>query len=157
MGEPGRVPSERYYVVYQRSMVAGLLFVVCLGAYELVKVLRPASGRPEWGDLLGLVIVAAYLVLLLVMQLVTLRGRLWRARDPEVQTILRDEWTLANRSRAFQMAFWVMVWAQVPLMFFMAVVPPQPSVLGMAAMTMALGLGAFFATYLYHSRRPSDG
>lgn len=157
MGEPGRVPSERYYVVYQRSMAAGLLFVVCMSVYSVLKLLRPASGRPELGDLVGPIIAVAYFVLLLAIQVVTLRGRLWRAREVEAQTILRDEWILANRSRAYRTAFWVMLCAQVPMMFFMAYVPPAPSVLGMGEMTGMLGLGAFFAAYLYYSRRPSDG
>ncbi len=146
--------SERYYLAYRRSMVVGLLFVLCLGGYYLVGLVRPPSA-----GLGGLLIVAGYLALTLIVNLVTLRGRVWHARGPGERRVLGDEWIRLNRSRAFQIAFWVMMGVQVPMMFVMAYVPSRPErgVFGMATMTMVLGLLAFFASYLYYSRQPNDG
>jgi hypothetical protein len=41
-------------------------------------------------------------------------------------------------------------------MFFMAYVPPEPSVVGMGMMTTALGCGVMAAGYLFHSRESAD-
>jgi len=148
--------SERYYRTYQRGMVLGLVFVVCLAAYEVVGLFRPASAG--WG-VGGLLIGAAYLVLLLIVSLVTLGGRVWKARGPSERRVLDDEWIRLSRGRGFEIAFWVMILMQWPMMFFMAYVPSRPErgVVGMGSMTILLGLMAFFASALYYSRQPSDG
>ncbi len=154
MSNPEVKDSERYYRAYQRSMVLGLLFAVCLGGYNVAEL----SGGGDAG-LGGLLIAAGYLALLLIVLLVTLRGRLWHARGPGERTVLNDEWVRVNRGRAFEIAFWAMIVVQVPLMLFMAVVPsrPEKGIVGMGTMTIVVGLLAFFAAFLYHSRQPSDG
>ena len=45
---------------------------------------------------------------------------------------------------------------QVPLMFFMAYVPEEPSVVGMGTLTVALGCGAMAASFLIRSRVSGD-
>lgn len=148
--------SERYYLAYRRSMVVGLVFVVCLGGYMLVDLFRPASATAGLG---GLLIGAGYLAFLLIVNLVTLRGRLWHNRGAGERTVMNDEWTRVNRSRAFQIGFWAMVGVQVPMMFVMAYAPsiPEKGAVGMATMTMLVGLVAFFGSFLYYSRQPRDG
>lgn len=151
--------SERYYRAYQRHMAVSLLFVVSLVAYNVWKIFGPVSARPPRGDLYPLLIGAGYLVLLLIVHLVTLRGRLWSWRGPGERTVLFDEWTGTNRGRATQIAFWVVLGVQVPMMFVMAYVPsrPEQGVVGMGTLTFLLGLGTFLGAYLFYSRQPSDG
>ena len=54
-------------------------------------------------------------------------------------------------------AIWI---GQVPLMFAVAYLPPDPtvesSVIGMAMLTMVLAGTGFFASYLIYSRQPAD-
>lgn len=150
--------SERYYLTYQRSVVLGLVFVVCLGAYYMLGVvLAPDDSGPRFPW--GLLIAAAYVALLLILELVTLRGRLWYWRRPAERTVFNDEWIRANRSRAYQIAFWVVLGVQWPMMFVMADVPSTPvkGVIGMGMMTAMIGLATFLAAYLYYSRQPRDG
>ena len=154
MSDSNRKLSERYYLTYQRSVLLGLLFILVVGGYFLMKVLDPARDPSGLG---GLTIALVYLILLIAVQLATLRGRRWRGRAAEAQAVVQDEWTTKNRGRAFQTGFWVMMAAQYPLMFVMAYLPAQPSVMGMAFMTWTAGLGAYHVSYLYFSRQQSDG
>ena len=55
------------------------------------------------------------------------------------------------------MGFAVVMWAQLPLVFLMNRVASEPSFSGMAGLSMTLGMGAFFATYLYIGRQQGDG
>jgi hypothetical protein len=155
MRESERKETERYYLTYQRSMLLGLIFVVCLGGTFMVQVFWP--GNDGAGLLGALAVSVVYAIALFAVHRVTLGGRSWRVRDPEVQTVLRDEWTRASRNRAFRVAFLVTFWAQVPLMFIMSYLPPEPSVPGVAWVTMTLGLATYYASYLYFSRQQNDG
>src|SRR5687767_10912325 len=107
-------PSERYFVAHQWTMVLGLIFVLALCIYNLVEVFNPTTGGPKPGVFL---ISAAFIVVLLAVQFVILRSRMWRPGDAAAQTILRDEWVLTNHTRAARTAFWVMLCAQWPMMF----------------------------------------
>jgi hypothetical protein len=153
-----RRDSERYYRAYQRHMAVGLIFVVCLIAFNVWRLFGYASPRPAL-DALPLLIGAAFLVALLIVHLVTLRGHLWNPRGEGERTVLYDEWTRTNRGRATQVAFWVVLGVQVPMMSVMAYVPsrPEQGVVGMGTLTFLLGLGTFQAAFLYYSRQPSDG
>jgi hypothetical protein len=149
--------TERYYSAYQRLIVLSLVFVVCLGGCFLALVLGYGGDRPARG---GLIIGALFLVGFVAMKVNTTGGRLWGRRDPLIRTVFQDEWSRATRNRACRTAFALTMWAQVPLMWFMANVPPDPSdvgILGMAALTMTVGLAAFFGAYLYYGRQPTDG
>ena len=147
--------SERYYRAYQRFMAVALVFVLCLVVYNVVMVFRPASGGIPLGPFL---IAAGSFALLLVIQLATLRGRLWNPRDSGARAVYADEWIRANRARAMQAAFCVMLGVQVPMSPVMAYLTPRPEqgVVGMGTMTFLLGLGSFFAAYLYYSRQRRD-
>jgi hypothetical protein len=157
MSDKDRKPAERYYDYHLRTVMLGLLLVVGLGVYNLIRVF--GAGNERLGMAVPAIIVAVAIIALITLELVTLRGRRWRRRDPEVQAILRDEWRLTNVNRGYRVAFWVMLCAQWPLMPIMAYVPvhPERSVVGMGIGTALLGLGAFLASYLYFSRQPGDG
>jgi hypothetical protein len=76
--------------------------------------------------------------------------------ERETKRIWSDEWTLQGMRRAHGLALLVVIFGQGPLMFFMAYVPPRPSVVGMGAMTVALGCGAMAAGFLYQTRAGRD-
>jgi hypothetical protein len=147
--------SESYYLAYQRGAVVCLLFAVATGAYFLAAVFGGLSGWLVFDGAIGM--VALFFTALLAVSLVTLRGRLWRRRDPEAQLVLRDEWTRRNWNRACRIGFAAVMWAQLPLTFLMDRLAPAPSFSGMAGLSMTLGAGAFFASYLYVGRQPGDG
>lgn len=154
MSDSDRKLPERYYLTYQRSVFVGLIFVLVLGAYFLMRVFRPTG---DTQGPVGPIIALVYLVLLVVVQLVTMGGRRWRGRDAEARAVLQDEWTARSRARAFQTAFWVMMAVQYPLMFVMAELPAPRPVMGMAYTTWTVGLIAYHVSYLYFSRQQSDG
>ena len=151
MSESDWKHSERYYLAYQRGAVVCLLFAVATGAYFLAAVLGTLNSREVFGGATGL--VALFVTSLVAVSVVTLRGRLWRRSDPEAQLILRDEWTRRNWNRACRSGFAVVMWAQLPLAFLMERLASKPSFSGMAGLSMTLGVGAFFATYLYVGRQ----
>lgn len=146
--------TDRYYRAYQRLMVLSLLFVVCAGALFLADVLGYIGDRTSR---VGLTMGALYLASMLGLKMNASGARRWGRHDPFFRAIFRDEWSWAARNRASRAALTVTLWVQVPLAIFMAKVPPAPSVVGMAALTMSLGLAAFFGAYLFYGRQPSDG
>lgn len=74
--------------------------------------------------------------------------------------MFEDECFALNANRARRVALPTVIFSQVPLMFFMAYMPPEASVegaaFGMGLMTRALGCGAFAASFLFHSRVDAD-
>lgn len=146
--------TDRYYQAYQRLVVLSLLFVLCAGALFLADVLGYIGDRASG---VGLTLGALYLASILGLKMRASGARRWGRHDPFFRAIFRDEWSWAARNRASRAALTVTLWVQVPLAIFMAKVPPSPSVAGMAALTMSLGLGAFFGAYLFYGRQPSDG
>lgn len=155
MSDSERRQSERYYLAYQRGALVCLLFTVAVGGYFLAVVFGGVSGPLVRAS--ALVISALFVISLLAVSFVTLRGRLWRRSDPGAQLVLRDEWTRRNWNRACRTGFVVVMWAQVPLAFLMYRLASEPSLSGMAGLSMTLGAGAFFATYLYRGRQQGDG
>ena len=147
--------SERYYLAYQRGAAVCLIFSVAVGGYFLAVVFGGVSGGLVPGG--ALTLIALFGISLLTVHLVTLRGRLWRRRDPGTQLVLRDEWTRRNWNRACRTGFFVVMWAQLPLAFLMKRLAPEPSFSGMAGLSMTLGVFAFFASYLYLGRQQDDG
>lgn len=146
--------TDHHYRAYQRLMVLSLLFVMSAGALFLADVLGHVG---DGASRVGLTIGALYLAGILGLKMNASGSRRWGRRDPFFRTIFRDEWSWAARNRASRAALAVTLWAQVPLAIFMANVPPSPSVAGMAALTVSLGLTAFFGAYLFYGRQPSDG
>ena len=155
MSETVRNQSERYYLAYQRGAGVCLLFSIATGAHLLAVAFGGLSGGVVRDG--ALVLISLFVVSLLVVALVTLRGRLWRRSDPEAKLVLRDEWTRRNWSRACRIGFAVVMWAQLPLAYLMIRLAPEPSFSGMAGLSMTLGMGAFWATYLYLGRQQGDG
>lgn len=150
-----REQPERYYQAYQRIAVVCLLFTIAAGVYLLSVV----SGRLSGSGIrnAAVMLVALYTISFLAVPFITLRRRIWRRSDPEAQLVLRDEWTRRNRDRASWIAFVAVMWGQLPLAFLMNQVTSEPSLSGMAGLSMTLGAGAFFATYLYTGRQQSHG
>jgi len=155
MSEPEQEKSERYYLAYQRGAFVCLLSAIAVGAYLLAIALGVLSD-PQ-ARVGALILVALFGASLLSVFVVTLQGRAWRRSNPEAQLVLRDEWTRRNRNRAFRSGFAVVMWAQLPLVYLMNRVATEPSFVGMAGLSMALGIGAFFATYLHVDRPQADG
>jgi hypothetical protein len=155
MGESAQRRVERYHRAYQRGAVVCLLMAMVAGGYLLAVALGAVGGRWVSGGATG--VVALFVAALLAVSLATLRGRLWRRGDPAARLVLRDEWTRRNWSRASTTGFAVVMWAQVPLALLLGRYAPGASLVGMAGLSMALGMGAFWATYLYLGRQQGDG
>jgi hypothetical protein len=155
MGESTRHQSESYYLAYQRGAVVCLLFAVATSGYFLAVAFGGLNGRLVFHG--PAIIIALFVASLLAVSFTTLRGRLWRRSDPEALLVLRDEWTRRNWSRACRIGFAVVMWVQLPLAFLMNRLASTPSFSGMAGLSMTLGIGAFWASYLYLGRQPEDG
>jgi hypothetical protein len=147
--------SERYYRAYQRTAVVCLLTAVVVGGYFLAigsGALRGGAGRNA-----ALSLVVLFAVAFVAVPVVTLWGHRWGPRDPHAQRVMRDEWTRRNWNRACRVGFGAVMWAQLPLAFLLDRLAAEPSLPVMAGLSMTLGLGAFWATYLYVGRQPADG
>ena len=154
MAERERNQPERYYRAYQRTAVVCLLFAVTVCGYFLAVGSGALSGPPARGA--ALVLSALFVVSFVAVPAVTLGGRRWRRSDPAAQLVLRDEWTRRNWNRACRVGFGVVMWAQFPLAWLMDHLASAPSLSVMAGLSMTLGAGAFFASYLYVGRQPGD-
>lgn len=154
MSDSPRTRSERSELAFRRVMILSLVYGVCIGGYFVAGAFGVLGEGPAWG---GLLMGAAYFIGVFIVRSVTMGALPWRRREEWLRAGCRDEWTMLNRNRAAWAAFWVMLTVQVPLMFVMANVPHIHSLVGMAGVTMALGLSAFFGFFLYFSRLPSDG
>ena len=148
-----RNQPERYYRAYQRTAVVCLLLVVATGGYFLAVGSGALTGARQS---VALSLVVLFAVAFLAVPVVTLGGRRWRRSDPHAQVVLRDEWTRRNWNRACRVGFGAVMWAQLPLAFLLDRLASEPSLLAMAGLSMTLGLGAFWATYLYVGRQPAD-
>lgn len=147
--------SERYYLTHQRMMGVGLLFALSLGVYLLVAFFGETIGDGAVG---GWIIIGGYFVGIVAVRGATLGRRRLRLRDPQLQAVASDEWVRANLVRAQQTAFWVLLYAQGPLMYATRQLPAERSVAeAMCGLSIALGFGAYFGAYLVFSRQPSDG
>jgi hypothetical protein len=125
-------------------MALGTVVAVLLPGENSEVVLGPAAAA-----------AAAVFALMLAFYLVV-RGRDATRYTEELRRIQQDEWFAAIRNLSRRDALLTVVFAQVPLMFFMAYVPVEPSVAGMGTMTTALGGGAFAASYLFRTRAAAD-
>ena len=149
-----KVPSERHYKYHRRQWQLYLLFCSLMAIGTIFAVLIPGE-QPE----LVLAPTAVVFTLMFALHLVV-RGRNATEYKEELTRILQDEWFATSANRSYRVALATVIFAQVPLMFFVAYVPREPtvegSVLGMGMMTTALGCGAFAAIYLFHSRAGVD-
>jgi uncharacterized membrane protein YfcA len=146
-----RLPSERHYRHHRRQWQIHLLFCAVMAIGTVAAVLVP-------GDNPGFVLWPAGVVLILMVGAgVMMRARGGKAYDAESKRIRHDEWITSSMRISSRDALLAVIFAQGPLMFFMAYVPPEPSVVGMGMMTTALGCGAFAWSYLYRTRASADG
>jgi len=155
MSESERMDVERYYLAYQRGALICLVFAVAVGVYFLAVVLGELRGPPAGVG--ALILIVLFVASLLAVSFVTLQGRRWRPSDPEARLVLRDEWTRRSWNHACRSGFAVVMWAQFPLAFLMSRHASEPSFAGMAGLSMTLGIGAFWAGYLYVGRQQVDG
>ena len=142
-----QLPSERHLRFHRRQSIIYLLGCTAMAIGTMVSVLTP-GGNPRFvlfptGTFFGL------MVLLAVAARVRHRAEFAR----ESKRIWNDEWTLRGMNRAKGIALLAVIFAQAPLMFFMADVSP-PSVAGMGGMTVAIGCGTMAAAFLYFTREP---
>ena len=148
------LPSERHFRLHRRQWFLYLLGCTAMGVGTIVAVLTP-------GDNSGYVIIPTF-ALFALMVAIGLFERVRRRTEfkREMRRIQQDEWTLRCHSRAVGQALLTVIFGQVPLMFFMAYAPPEPSIegaaMGMGLLTIALGCGAMAASYLYYIRASSD-
>jgi hypothetical protein len=154
MTEVTRAQPEQYYRAYQRLAMVCLLFAVAVCGFFLAVGSGALSG-PAAREA-ALVLSALFAVSFVAVPAVALGGRRWRRGDPAAQLVLRDEWTRRNWNRACRIGFGVVMWAQLPLAWLMDRLAPAPSLSVMAGLSMTLGAGAFFASYLYFGRQPGD-
>ncbi len=153
MSEMKRNQPERYYRAYQRTAVVCLLSAVAMGGFFLTVGSGALIGGPVRGVALSLVMLFA--VAVVAVPWITLGGRRWYPSDPQAQLVLRDEWTRKSWNRACRVGFGAVMWAQLPLAFVLDRLASRPSLSVMAGLSMTLGIGAFWATYLYVGRQPA--
>ena len=149
-----KIPSERLFKYHRRQWQLYLLFCVVMAIGTVVAVLMP-------GDNPSVVLVPTFGILTLMFVLhVVVRGRNASEYAIELKRIGQDEWIASSMKRSSGIALRAVIFAQVPLMFFVAYVPPEAStessVVGMGMMTTALGCGVFAASFLFHSRAGGD-
>ena len=154
MTEVERNQSERYYRAYQKTAVVCLLFTIAVCGYFLAVGSGALDGPAARAA--ALVLGVLFAVSFAAVPTVTLGGRRWRRGDSAAQLVLRDEWTRRNWNRACRIGFGMVVWAQLPLAWLMNRLASAQSLYVMAGLSMTLGAGAFFASYLYFGRQPHD-
>jgi hypothetical protein len=132
-----------------------LLGCTAMAVGTIVAVLTP-------GDDPGIVIYPTFGLfgLMILLGLVErLRRREEYAREKE--RIGTDEWMVRGMHRARGFAFQATMFLQVPFMFGVAYLPPEPtvssSVAGMGGLTIAIGCALWAGSYLYFTREPVDG
>lgn len=157
MTESKKSRSDRYFQFHQLRMWLTLVFFVSLGALWLTAVLRPGAVK-MFGGFLPVLLVVLVATASLALRKRMLRGGRWSLADPDVQTVLKDEWMRTAENRASRVALGVVTFAQVPLMFLMAWAPPEGTgretiAVGMALMTMALAGATRVGCYLFFSRQ----
>lgn len=146
----GKLPSERLFKHHRRQWQLYFLFCVVMAIGSMIAVLLP-------GENTAVVLVPSGLVWALMFALhLIVRARNAEEYKEELRRIHQDEWMAASRNRSLRLALCTVIFGQAPLMFLMAFVPTEPSVVGMGMMTTALGCGVFAAAYLFHSRESAD-
>jgi hypothetical protein len=141
------LPADRHLKFHRRQWFIYLMGCTAMAVGIMISALDPAEKPTAWAIRPTLVLFGLMIVLAVVERL---RHREEFAR--ERKRILNDEWMARGMSRAAGRALLVAMFAQAPLMFFMAYVPKKPSVAGMGGMTIALGCATLAASYLYYTR-----
>lgn len=145
-----QLPAERQLRFHRRQLIIYLMGCTAMAVGTIVAVLTPGD-NPK----IVLIPTCVFFGLMIALAVVE-RVRRREEYEREGKRIWSDEWTRRGMSRASKIAMLTMIFAQPPLAFFMALVPPKPSVAGMSMMTVALGCGTWAASYLYHTRANPD-
>jgi uncharacterized membrane protein YfcA len=143
-----RLPSERLYKHHRRQWQRYLLFCVVSAVGSVIAILIP--GESENPKVL-LMPVLSVLALMVAAHLVA-RWRNAAEFREETRRIVSDEWIQGSLHRSQRQALMAVIFGQGPLMFFMAYVPPEPSVFGMGMVTVMLGCGVMAGGFLFHTR-----
>lgn len=144
------LPSERHFRLHRRQWLIYLLGCTAMAIGTIVAVIIPGE-NPEY----VLVPTGTLFVLMFALGFVE-RARRKTEFEREMKRIQQDEWTQRSLDRSVGKGLLTVILAQPPMIFFMAYVPPKPSVVGMGCLTTALGCGAVAASYLYYTRASSD-
>lgn len=145
-----KVPSERLFKHHRRQWQLYLLFCIVGAVGTVIAVLLPGD-NPRVVQVPTLFVLAVMFVLHLIV-----RVRNAEEYQAERRRIYEDEWILGSLHRSQRQALMAVIFSQVPLMFFMAYVPPEPSVVGMGMMTVWVGCAVMAGGYLFHSRERAD-
>jgi Na+/H+ antiporter NhaC len=142
--------TELLLRISRRSLVALLVLILFFAATLIAHVVRPGSLLADWGSrmpwLLPVAIVAVF-----VMFIAPLR-RSFRANDPDVETVLNDEFRQANLARAQRVALVVVLVAQIPLAIFLSGLSAVAAVTVMGVATITIALATFIIAFLFADR-----
>ena len=147
-----QLPSDRHLRFHRRQWVIYLLGCIAMAVGTIIAVLMPGDDDAR----VVLIPTFGFFGLMVVLSAIEqVRRRTEFEREKE--RIWTDEWMLRGLHRSLGFALRTVIFAQVPLMFFMAYVPAEPSVVGMGVMTVALGCATWAASYLHYTRASTDG
>jgi hypothetical protein len=134
----------------RRALLVVLGLVLFVAATLIAHVIRPGSLLADWASRMGwlfpFVVVGVYLLLNLPRQ------RPFRADDPEVKTMLKDEFRQVNLARAQRIALIVVLVAQMPLAFFLSGLTAAGAVTVMGVATVAIAIATLIISFLYFDR-----
>lgn len=142
--------TELLLRISRRSLVALLVLILFFAATLIAHVVRPGSLLADWASrmpwLLPVAIVAVF-----VMFIAPLR-RSFRANDPDVETVLNDEFRQANLARAQRVALVVVLVAQIPLAIFLSGLSAVAAVTVMGVATITIAAATFIIAFLFADR-----
>ena len=130
----------------RRSLFIVLLMILVMGATLLSSVFLPDALLSRWPA------TAPWLIPVGGAILFAATGRQLRPNSPAMRAVLGDEWRRANLGRALRGAFIVVLIAQVPQAFPFLTLPTLRAVLGMAVLTITLGMTTVISLFLLFDR-----
>jgi Na+/H+ antiporter NhaC len=142
--------TELFLRISRRSLVALLVLILLIAATLIAHVVRPGSLLADWASrmpwLLPVAIVAVF-----VMFIAPLR-RSFPANDPDVETVVNDEFRQANLARAQRVALVVVLVAQIPLAIFLSGLSAVAAVTVMGVATITIASATFIIAFLFADR-----
>jgi len=153
MSEPVESRSSEVFLRFSHHKMMVFLFaVVILGGIGLCLVLLPTG--PAWRTVSRISLIPLAIAIILIAMM-TVRGRRWPSSAPEVEVVMRDEWRRMNLDRATRLALIVTLIAEYPLAllfgFGLDLAPPRPA-FAMAFSTITLALTTQIGAFLYFDR-----
>lgn len=148
---PSSNRSELYLRFSRRSMVVLLCFFIAIAVVVAAMAVSPDGAMAKWVPQASWMIPFALVIAAAALQ-GTLKGNRWTPDSPEVQAIMQDEWRRRSMDRAMRAAFAVVLIVQTPLALALTSLPQPRAVVMMAALTIALGMSALTASFLFFDR-----